>query len=148
MSKQQNLETQKKMGEAVNKGDLEVLRDIFTASVLDHDPAPDQAKGPEGFIHFFQGMKTAFPDLAIAVDQMVLDEDNIAIAYTASGTHKGDFRGTLANGKKVKFRGVQIARFENGRIVERWGSSDELGLLRQLGAVTAVHSITEVTASK
>ena len=93
-------------------------------------------------------MKTAFPDLAIAVDQMVSDEDNIAIAYTASGTHKGDFMGMLATGKKVKFRGVQIARFENGRIVERWGSSDELGLLRQLGAVTAVHSITEVTASK
>jgi predicted ester cyclase len=29
---------------------------------------------------------------------------------------------------------VQIARFEDGRIAERWGSSDELGILKQLGA--------------
>jgi len=30
-------------------------------------------------------------------------------------------------------RGVQIGRFEGGKIVERWGSSDELGILKQLG---------------
>ena len=30
---------------------------------------------------------------------------------------------------------MQIARFEDGKIVERWGSSDELGILKQIGAV-------------
>jgi hypothetical protein len=29
---------------------------------------------------------------------------------------------------------VQIARFRDGQIVERWGSSDGLGILQQLGA--------------
>ena len=28
---------------------------------------------------------------------------------------------------------MQIGRFEDGKIVERWGSSDELGILQQLG---------------
>ena len=31
-------------------------------------------------------------------------------------------------------RGVQIGRLENGEIVERWGSTDELRILKQLGA--------------
>ncbi len=29
---------------------------------------------------------------------------------------------------------MQIGRFRDGQIVERWGSSDELGLMQQLGA--------------
>jgi predicted ester cyclase len=28
---------------------------------------------------------------------------------------------------------MQISRFADGKMVERWGSSDELGMLRQLG---------------
>jgi hypothetical protein len=34
----------------------------------------------------------------------------------------------------VTARGVQIGRFEDGRLVERWGSSDQLAILQQLGA--------------
>jgi hypothetical protein len=29
---------------------------------------------------------------------------------------------------------VQIARFEEGKMVERWGGSDQLGILEQIGA--------------
>ena len=28
---------------------------------------------------------------------------------------------------------MQIGRFENAKIVERWGSSDELGIMQQIG---------------
>jgi len=28
---------------------------------------------------------------------------------------------------------VQVAKFRDGKMVERWGSSDQLGLLQQLG---------------
>lgn len=37
--------------------------------------------------------------------------------------------------RTIEVSGVQLGRFENGKIVERWGSSDELGILQQLGAV-------------
>ena len=32
--------------------------------------------------------------------------------------------------RRVKARGMQIARYENGKLVERWGSPDELGILK------------------
>ncbi len=103
-------------------------------SILDHDPAPDQGPGPEGFVKFFTKFRGAFPHLAVAVEHQVIDDDNIAFAYTVTGTHKGDFMGVPATGKRIKARGMQIARFENGKMVERWGSSDELGILKQIGA--------------
>jgi steroid delta-isomerase-like uncharacterized protein len=146
MSKQTNTETQKKMGEAINKGKLDAFHQIFAPDVVDHDPAPDQAEGPEGFIQFFTEFREAFPDLSIAVDHTVADEDNIALAYTARGTHKGNFMGIPATGRKIKIRGMQIARFENGKIVERWGSSDELGILKQIGVVKGVESVAQIPA--
>lgn len=135
MSKEENIATAKKMGEAINKGNLEEFHQIFAANVVDHDPAPDQGKGPEGFVGFFTQFRHAFPDLKIAVEHMVADEDNVAIAYTVTGTQQGPFQGIPATGKKIKARGMQIAKFNSeAKITERWGSSDELGILQQIGA--------------
>ncbi len=146
MSQQQNIETQKTLGEAVSKGDLEKFHEIFAPNVVDHDPAPDQEKGPDGFIHFFTEFRRAFPDFDIGVDHMVTDEDNVAIAYTIKGTHKGNFLGIPPTGKKIKARGMQITRFKDGKIVERWGSSDELGILKQIGAVKGAESVEQIPA--
>jgi steroid delta-isomerase-like uncharacterized protein len=134
MSQQDNIAATERLGVAVNSGNLDALHEVFALNVVDRDPASDQQPGPEGFIHFFTGFRAAFPDLNISVEQLVADEDNVAIAYTVTGTHQGDFLGIPATGKSIKARGVQIARFENGRIVERWGSSDQLGILQQIGA--------------
>ncbi len=134
MSQQDNIKTQQAFGEAVNSGNLNAIRDLVAPDAVDHDPAPDQGVGPEGFIQFFTMLRTAFPDLKIAVDHMVADDDNVAFAYTVTGTHSGDFLGVPATGKTISARGMQITRFENGKQVERWGSSDQLGILQQIGA--------------
>jgi len=134
MSQQDNIKLQQQFGEAVNSGNLSALRDIVAPGAVDHDPAPDQGTGPEGFIKFFTMLRSAFPDLKIAVEHMVADEENVAFAYTVTGTHSGDFLGVPATGRQIKARGMQITRFENGKQVERWGSSDELGILQQIGA--------------
>lgn len=133
MSQQDNIAATQRLGEAVNSGNLEVLREVFAPTAIDRDPASNQSAGPEGFIQFFTGFRAAFPDLNISVEQLVADENNVAIAYTITGTHQGDFLGIPATGRHIKARGVQIARFENGQIVERWGSSDQLGILQQIG---------------
>ena len=142
MGKEANIETAKKMGEAINTGHLEAFREIFAANVVDHDPAPDQGKGPEGFIGFFTQFRAAFPDLKIAVEHMVADEENVAIAYTVTGTQEGPFQGIPATGKKIKARGMQTAKFNaDAKITERWGSSDELGILQQIGATRPTKSM-------
>jgi predicted ester cyclase len=94
--------------EVINQGRLEVLDEILAPGIVDHDPAPDQGPGPEGFKGFFAAMRAAFPDIHVSGETMVVDGD---------------------------FRGLQIARFADGKAVERWGSSDQLGLLQQLGAI-------------
>ncbi len=147
MSKEANIATAKKMGEAINSGKLEQFHEIFASDVVDHDPAPDQGKGPEGFIGFFTKFRAAFPDLKIAVEHMVADDDNVAIAYTVTGTQDGPFQGIPSTGKKIKARGMQIARFNSdAQIQERWGSSDEAGILQQIGATKPTSTMDQPPA--
>lgn len=134
MAKQENIAAMQALGKAINEGDFEAMRRGFAANVKDHDPAANQGEGAEGFVRFFKVFRTAFPDLTIAPERLVADDENIAMAYTITGTQKGVFEGIAPTGKKIHARGVLIARFENGKMVERWGSSDELGILKQLGA--------------
>ncbi|MGH2441714.1 MAG: ester cyclase [Chloroflexota bacterium] len=129
----QNLATQERLTEGINSGNLSVMYDVFAPEVVDHDPAPGQEQGPKGFEMFFTSLRNAFPDATITGDHIVCDKDNVAVAYTLTGTHRGEFLGVLATGKRISVRGMQIARFENGMIAERWGSTDELGILKQLG---------------
>ncbi|MGA7919620.1 MAG: ester cyclase [Candidatus Acidiferrales bacterium] len=89
MTKQDNLAVQQKFGGAVNSEELELLRDLIASDVVDHDPAPDQGASPEGYIRMFAALRTSF--LAVSVDQVVTDGDNIAIAYTITGTHECEF---------------------------------------------------------
>lgn len=133
MSKQANIEAQKKFGEAVNTGNFDLFKEVVAPNAIDNDPAPGQGNGPEGYVKFFTMMKSAFPDFKVEVVHLVADDDNVSFAYTATGTHQGDFNDIPATGKQIKIRGMQISRFEDGKMVERWGSSDELGLLKQLG---------------
>lgn len=134
MSKESNIEIQKKFGEAVNTGNLQNMYELVAANCKDYDPAPGQVDGPEGYISFFTKIRTAFPDFKVEVETMVADEDKVAFAYTITGTHEGIFMQKVEpTGKKIKARGMQISKFENGKMTERWGSSDELGILKQLG---------------
>ena len=141
MSKELNIQAQTKFGEAINNGNLDALRELVSPSVVEHDPGPSQGPGAQGYIDLFSEMRTAFPDLKAAPEHITADEDTVAMAYTLTGTHNGPFQGIEPTGKKIKARGVQIARFDNsGKMVERWGSSDELGILKQLGVEPKKHS--------
>ncbi len=134
MSREQNVAAQEKFGQAANTGNFELFDEVVAPDAVDNDPAPGQGRGPEGFKTFFGTMRSAFLDLGIEVKQMVADDENVAIAYTVTGTHEGEFQGMAPTGKRFSVRGCQIGRFENGMLVERWGSSDELGIMQQLGA--------------
>ncbi|MET8331630.1 ester cyclase [Streptomyces sp. NPDC005181] len=134
MTARRNIAAQERLAELVNSGKIDQLDEVFAKDVVDHDPAPEQEPGVEGFKTFFAMMRAAFPDLTVSADALVADDDKVSIAYTLSGTHQGEFQGIAATDRQVSARGVQIARFDDsGKIVERWGSSDQLGILAQLG---------------
>src|SRR5690349_9918763 len=136
MSKEQNAAALAKFAEAVNTENYALFDQVVAANCVDHDPGPGQVAGPAGYRALFTEMRRAFPDMKAEVAELVAGEDAIAFAYTFTGTHNGPLMGIPATGKQVKIRGMQISKFRDGKMVERWGSSDQLGMLQQIGAST------------
>jgi steroid delta-isomerase-like uncharacterized protein len=135
MSKESAQAALGKFAEAVNTGKFELFDQIVAPDCVDHDPADGQVPGPAGYRMFFSGMRTAFRDLGVTPEIIVQDDDTVAFAYTLTGTHNGPLGKIPPTGKKVKIRGLQISKFKDGKMVERWGSSDERTLLSQIGVI-------------
>ena len=135
MAREENIAAQERFAEAVNTGNFDIFDEVVAENAVDHDPAPDQERGPEGFKTFFGMMRNAFPDLEVTPEHMTATDEDVALAYTVTGTHQGEFQGVEPTSKSISVRGCQIGRFEDGKLAERWGSSDELGILQQLDAV-------------
>jgi steroid delta-isomerase-like uncharacterized protein len=139
MPKKANLAATERWGaEVASAGRLDVLDQILAPNFVDHDPAPDQGPGIEGLKGFFRTMRSAFPDLKAEPVEVTATEDHVALRYTLSGTHRGEFQGVPPTGRSFKVSALQLARFEGGRCVERWGSTDEFGMLKQLGILADV----------
>jgi steroid delta-isomerase-like uncharacterized protein len=85
---------------------------------------------------FYTALWTGFPDLTIAIDDLIAEGDQVVWRITASGTHRGAFFGVPATGKPVTFGAHYTFRIADGKIVERWSAIDRLTLLVQLGAVS------------
>jgi steroid delta-isomerase-like uncharacterized protein len=119
----------------LNQNDLGQLDDLIADDYLDHDPVPGQLPGAEGIKNKLKGLREAYPDIRFILEDLVAEGDIVAARYHWEATHAGQFVGIPATGKKVSVKGMDFYRFSGGRIIEHWDTVDELGLLRQLGAI-------------
>jgi predicted ester cyclase len=77
--------------------------------------------------------RTSFPDLKITVNAMGTSGDTLLAYYTFTGTNTGMMMGMPATNKSVSVDGVDIVVFKDGKAVEHWEVSDQLGMMQQLG---------------
>jgi predicted ester cyclase len=54
-----------------------------------------------------------------------------------AGTHTGEWMGHAPTGKRFTVRNIQVMGLKDGLPVERWGSTDQLGMRQQLGLIPA-----------
>jgi steroid delta-isomerase-like uncharacterized protein len=74
-----------------------------------------------------------FSDERVEIEDLVADEDRVAIRFRLTATHSGTAFGVPATGKRIATSGTKIYTVRRGRITRIAGHDDILGLLRQLG---------------
>lgn len=57
--------------------------------------------------------------------------------HSLRGTHGAKFQAIPATGKSVVVNAIVILRFENGKAAELWLNADFLGMMQQLGVLSA-----------
>ncbi len=120
----------------IRQGDLAGAAALMAEGCVNHAAVPE-AQGRDGFVRIQTKLRTAFPDLAYALEDMIVDGDRAVLRLTVSGTQDGPLtfsRLPLApTGKQVRFEQIHIVRVADGKIVEHWAGMDSLAMFRQLG---------------
>jgi steroid delta-isomerase-like uncharacterized protein len=123
------------MEDDISRGDEATAEAIIHPDFFDHTNPPGMQRGLEGHKAIVGLFRSIFPDLEWRIDDLIAEDDKVVARTTMRGTHRGDFFGIPPTGRSVEMIGVHILRIADGRIIEHWGSNDDLGLMRQLGAV-------------
>jgi steroid delta-isomerase-like uncharacterized protein len=123
--------------EVWNQNREATIDELFTPSTVAHGLGDSEldVHGPAEFKPFVANIRGILPDTRIRVDDILAEGDRVAVRVTLEGTHTGHGFGVPPTGRKVRIQGIIIARIVDGRIAEGWNSYDQLGLLRQIGAL-------------
>jgi steroid delta-isomerase-like uncharacterized protein len=113
--------------EIISTGDFDRAQEIVDPNAPDNErlPGDPPAKLIDTFRDTFSEARQAFPDLSIAVEDVMAEGDRVAARVTLSGTHRGEFQGIAPTGRRVEVRAIDLFRIEDGKIVEHWGHADD-----------------------
>lgn len=118
--------------ELFNEGDLDLVDELLAPDYENHSPSPGLPPGREGVRVVVRALRTAFPDLAYTIEDLVVGESAVATRTTMRGTHRGELFGMPATGRAIEVAQMTIERLRDGRIVAHHRITDEATLMRQL----------------
>ncbi|HEX5955630.1 MAG TPA: ester cyclase [Solirubrobacterales bacterium] len=126
--------TRRALDEIYTRGDLELVDEIVHPDFIDHEPAhPEQPSGPESVKQTVRHLRGRFGGLGFEIEDEIAEGDRVVQRVTMSGRQTGPLMGHEATGREFAVRHIYIWRIADDKIVEHWGSRDDLGLLGQLG---------------
>jgi predicted ester cyclase len=119
--------------EGLNGGNLAVADELIDPEFLDREAHPGGNRGPESFRQLITMLRTAFPDLHFAIEDLIAEGDTVAGRLTMNGTHTGPLMGMPPTGRAVRQAHMHFIRFRDGKAIEHWGLRDDMGMMRQMG---------------
>ncbi len=117
--------------EVLSRGKLEKYSESHTTDFAAHGAERDFTLAED--MSAAREERNAMPDMQVAVNHLLAEEDLVAVHWTASGTNAQPGMGLPATGKKIKVSGMTIFRFKGGKISEEWSAWDMLSVLKQAG---------------
>lgn len=133
--------------EVWNERRLELVSELLSPShALQDSHLPWSGVGPEAYKRVVTQFLAAFPDLRLTINDIVSENDKVAVSWTISGTQKREFRGIPASNKAVTLEGITINHVANGKIIDSYASIDYLGMMQQVGMVPVLGSAKGVAA--
>jgi predicted ester cyclase len=142
------LEVMRRMfDEGFATGDSAVVDELCSPDLVDHqfglagvgEEARDHVRAAMHDVH------CAFPDIRFTIEDSAMDGDRIWIRARGRGTATGPYFGP-PSGRDVDFCVIDIARIQDGRIVEHWGVPARLAVLVQTGVLERLEAASSKPA--
>jgi steroid delta-isomerase-like uncharacterized protein len=130
--------TMRRVYELISAGDIDGFGEHVADGFVEHEELPGLEPSKEGVMQWFRMYVAAFPDLRMDAEDVLVSGDKVVARARATGTHRGEFMGMPATGKRIDVQLIDIIRFgEDGLAIEHWGVFDALTMMQQLGTISA-----------
>jgi len=129
-------ETIRRFYDLLSDGDIDGFGATLADDFVEHEETPGLAPTKDGVLQFFRMYRTAFPDLRMDPEDVLVSGDKAVARVRATGTHQGEFMDMPATGKSIDVQLIDIIRFgDDGLAHEHWGVVDTMAMMQQLGVV-------------
>ncbi|HLA44688.1 MAG TPA: ester cyclase [Aggregatilineales bacterium] len=136
MSAEQNKAVVRRFHELFDQGDIDGIEALLDPNCIAHR-AGSPPLSRDAFKQLGMMFAAAFTEGKSTLEDMVAENDMVCYRGTWSATHRADFNGIPATGKRVTIEFIVMDRFVNGKIIENWEQADMLGLMQQPGIIPA-----------
>jgi len=122
--------------DAFLRRDVEWMDRHVAPEFVRHDPGlPFEVRGPEGVAQLHDALLPAFPDMELPLHDLVAEGEKVLVRLTILATHAGPFGELEATGRRIEVPVLDLFQIQDDRLVEHWALLDNLGMMRQLGAL-------------
>lgn len=128
---QRNIAAVHTLNTLVNEDRLDEMDELFGDGYRDHNPGWN--------VETVADLKRLIADararfqLHNVIEDTIASHDKVVVRLTSQGRHVSEAFGIPPTGKTTSMQTIEIYRFEDGKIAERWVVSDTVSLMLQLG---------------
>jgi predicted ester cyclase len=127
---EREIQVRRFVDEVWNARNYEAAADLYSEKYVN-----TFGEGPSARIEPIRRYHTAFPDLQLYVEELIVAGDTVVLRFTFRGTDTGGYAGRAPSGRAVEEWVVTIMHFEGDKVVREWIGADKLGLFIQLGVL-------------
>ena len=132
-STEQNKAIIRRNYETADRNDLTAFSEQLAPDLVLHYPGMPGPLNREALIQMMNVMFSGLTQRQHVFEDQIAEGDKVTTRLTLHAVHTGEFQGMSATGKKIAVSQTAIHRIRAGKIVEVWVSSDDVGMMQQLG---------------
>ena len=142
MSEENKAKVSRYFAEAVDKRNVDILDELFTADCIIHRPeASAPIVGLENFRKALGSILNVYSEITTTLHDLFASDDRVACRLNHRAVNLGEWTSRIGRhavaGKTVSWSAIAIFRFSEGKIAEEWVCRDELGMLITLGVLSS-----------
>jgi steroid delta-isomerase-like uncharacterized protein len=117
------------ISEIFEQGNLEAVDELCAADFIGHTWGNADK---EGLKQAIGRVAKGLADAHFSIDDMIAEDDRVAVRLTASARQKGEFMGIPPSGRSYEIGEIHIFRIRDGKVADHWHEFIAAALMKQL----------------
>lgn len=116
------------------QGSMSAVDELVADDFVPHT-WPSTGAGKDDLKRAIERVFGGLADPEFVIEDMIAEGDRVAVRLTSSATQSGEFMGMPPSGKRYTISEIHIFGIRDGKVAEHWHQFDQLGMMKQLGAM-------------